>query len=84
MRADREQVFPVSGGEDVGSRLDGAGKNHVVRRIARDRLDNLCRRRFLHCDLSEERSSRVDLLWRVSELDEEHSLELGEHELGKE
>ena len=84
MRADREQVFPVSGGDDVGSRLDGAGQNYVVRRIARDRLDNLCRRRFLCCNLSEERKGCVDLLLRVFELGDEHALEFREHELGNE
>lgn len=84
MRADREQVFPVSGGQDVGSRLDGAGQNYVVRRIARDRLDNLCRRRFLCCNLSEERTGCVDLLLRVFELGDEHALEFREHELGNE
>jgi hypothetical protein len=84
VRADREQVLPVSRGEDVRSCLDSAGQNHVVRGIARDRLDNLGRRRFLCCDLSEERAGCVDLLWRVFELDEEHALEFGEHELGNE
>jgi len=84
MRADREQVFPVSGGKNVRSRLDRAGQNHVVRRITRDRRDNLCRRRFLCCDLSEERTGCVDLLVRVSELGDEHALEFREHELRNE
>ena len=84
MGADREQVFPVSGGEDVRSRFDGAGQNHVVRRIAGDRLDHLCRRWLLCCDLGEERTGCVDLALLVVELGDEHPLEFREYELGDE
>jgi len=84
MRSDREQVLPVPGGEDVRSRLDGAGQNHVVRRIAGDRLDNLWRRWFLCCDLGEEGEGCVDVLLLVVELGDECPLEFREHELGDE
>ena len=84
MLTDREQVFPVSGGEDVRSRLGGTGENHVVCRIASDRLDNRCRCRFLSRELCEERTGRVDLLLLEVELGDQHPLEFREDELGDE
>jgi hypothetical protein len=84
MLTDREQVFPVSGGEDVRSRLGGTGENHVVCRIACDRLDNRCRCRFLCRELCEERTGRVDLLLLEVELGDQHPLEFREDELGDE
>jgi hypothetical protein len=82
--ADRQKVFPVSGGEDIRSGFDGTRQNHVVRRIAGDRLDNLRRRWLLCCDLGEERKGCVDLLLLVVELGDEYPFEFRAHELGDE
>ena len=79
-----EQMLPVAGREHIRSRLDRTRQNRVVHRIARDRLDELRRRRLLDRYLCEQGASCVNLLRLESELVREHPLELCEYELGHE
>ena len=81
MRADREQVRPVTGREHVDARLDRAGEDRIVCRFARDRVGVLRQTRSLRCQPGQQLASCTRLLLAEAELLGQHVLELVEDEV---
>jgi hypothetical protein len=82
--ADREQVLPVAGRENVGARLDGAGEDRVVSRIIRDRVDPARWIRPRRRDLDQKVAERSSRLPSEAELLGQHALQLVENEVRQE
>jgi len=79
--AEREQVLPVAGRENVGARLDGAGEDRIVSRITRDRVDAARWIRSRRRDVGQKVADRSSLLLSEAEFLCQHVLQLFEDEV---